>query len=197
MRGATARFSPPYDSKTASTEDWHAKNECHLTAYRGLRQDKYAVYSRGVVEAVNRIKPLRPKTAGAIWETLPAALTGIRRLIEASRSVLDLSPNWDGENAKPIEERTWKRAAQFLSRYARRLWQTEGKVIDPPDITPVPDGTIDIHWDRPEFELLVNITCGDSNLAEFYGDDRGSIAIRGEFDLSRLSEGLIHWLLKS
>lgn len=197
MLEAAARFTAGHERETTSRETWQAESEYQHARYRRLPQDEYAVHTYGDFYAINRDRPLRPRTVGEVWEALPETLIDIRRLIEASRSLLTLPPNWDDENAKPIEEKTWKRAAKFLSRYALRLWKIEGNTIRPPDIMPVPDGTIDIHWDRPEFELLVNIPCGDNDMAEFYGDDRGCISIKGEFDSSQLNEGLIHWLRKS
>jgi hypothetical protein len=68
--------------------------------------------------------------------------------------------------------------------------------LDPPDIAPGPDGSIDLHWDYPAYEMLINIPRDESSMAGFYGDDRGRISIKGKFDPSQVNEGLLLWLMR-
>lgn len=131
------------------------------------------------------------------WKRLPRSLRYVRDSIEDSRRILILAENWDDEGAHRILEPTWTRAVQFLANQARSLWETSGKLLDPPDISPVPDGSIDLHWDRAGYELLINIPVDETAMAGFYGDDKDRIYIRGEFDTDRVSEALVLWLLKS
>ena len=131
------------------------------------------------------------------WQSLPPALSRIREAIERSRDILGLSDGWDGEAGRRIEEASWCRAVDFLTRQAALMWERFGKILEPPDITPVPDGSIDIHWDRPDFELLVNIPSLETATAGFYGDDRGRISIKGELDIDKVNEGLALWLMKT
>jgi hypothetical protein len=81
--------------------------------------------------------------------------------------MLRLGENWDTEGGVQISEATWFRAVGFLMRQAGRLWNQQRKVMDAPDITPVPDGSIDIHWDYPSYELLVNIPSDENAMAGF------------------------------
>lgn len=190
------RVRAPEDQIT-TTKSWYAKCYRQQNEFRSYSSTAYS--SRISVNdiLVRRVRSIRPRATCGRQQGSSRALAGIRNAIEAARSILELRANWDGEHAQPIDVQTWNRMTRFLFRYAHRLWQTERKTMDPPDITPVPNGTIDIHWDRPEFELLVNIPRADNDPAEFYGDDRGRISIKGEFDSHQLNEGLIHWLRKT
>jgi hypothetical protein len=143
-----------------------------------------------------RIYVVSPTESGKPWEGLPERLRRVGRAIEASRKLLELAYDWDDEGALPIQETTWQRAAGFVARQARWLWDFSGISFPTPDIAPVPDGSIDLHWDRPHFELLINIPPEPSVPAGFYGDDRGSLSIQGHLDTSRLNEALILWLAR-
>lgn len=128
------------------------------------------------------------------WETLPAALSRIRRRIEDSKDLLALVDDWDDEGAVRIGENTWRRAVEFLTRYARWIWDDYGKAIDAPDIAPGPNGSVDLHWDYPAYELLVNIPHDPRAMAGFYGDNRGDAFNKGSFDPALANEGLLLWL---
>ncbi len=144
-----------------------------------------------------RIPRVRSAESRDPWDRLPRALRSIRDSIEHSHSLLDLEFDWDEAGALPIDEPTWRRAASFLSRHALWVWDTYGTSIDPPDITPGPDASIDVHWDSAACEMLINIPADPNAMAGFYGDDRGNISIKGKFDPRHVNEGLLQWLTKS
>lgn len=130
------------------------------------------------------------------WKDLGEPLRHISQAIEGSRSLLELQDNWDDEGSPAISEATWKRAVEFLARYAKWAWENRARVIDAPDILPGPDGGVDLHWDRPDYELLISIPTDVGATACFYGDDRGSISIKGTFDPDRANHGILEWLIK-
>ncbi len=130
-------------------------------------------------------------------QPLPTALRHISEVIENSRTILQLQDDWDEAGALPISEQTWRRATEFLSRYVERVWDTSGDALDAPDIAPVPDGSIDLHWDSPTYEMLINIPSDARRAAGFYGDDRDRISIKGHFDPQSVNEGLLQWLRKA
>jgi len=134
---------------------------------------------------------------GDAWQALPGALHHIKQAIEDSRSLIQFSDDWDEAGSPAIDESTWRRAAEFLARHAQWVWESCGKVIESPHVTPGPDGSIDLHWDYPTYEMLINIPADARAMAGFYGDDRGNISIKGKFDASRANEGLLQWLVKS
>lgn len=127
---------------------------------------------------------------------LPPELEHIRKSVENSRGILTLEPDEERGEAGYSEE-TWNRAVDFVTKNAKWLWDSLEYVIDVPQILPGPDGSIDIHWDHPSFEMLINIPADPSAKAGFYGDDRGEIVIKGSFDQSKFNHGLLLWLAKS
>jgi hypothetical protein len=155
-----------------------------------------------VAEAVQRYiaseSPHAVSTSGQdTGNGLPPELADIRTAIESSRGLLELEDEAADGGVAPVNERTWTRATHFLLRYAKWVWDTHRKVIDAPDLTPGPAGSLDLHWDRPDYELLVNIPVDEHAMAGFYGDDRGSVCIKGRFDPNHANEGLLQWLIRA
>lgn len=128
------------------------------------------------------------------WEVLPIALSHIGETIEDSRQILLLQDNWDDSGGVPIGEPTWRRAVEFLARHAKWVWENDRSAIESPDVLPGPDGSVDLHWDHKDYELLINVPAAPKAMAGFYGDDRGGISIKGRFDPDRMNRGLLDWL---
>ena len=124
------------------------------------------------------------------------ALYPLDEIIEASRAILELELDEDEAQA-PYAEETWTRAVEFLRRNAKWIWDTLGLVVDLPEILPGPDGSIDLHWDYPGYEMLINIPADPTNKAGFYGDDRGEIQIKGSFDPRSHNYGVLLWLARA
>jgi hypothetical protein len=127
------------------------------------------------------------------WESLPEELDHIRTAIIDSKDILESK---DEDENFLCQESTWKRAANFLSQHAYSLWSTRGVTIEAPEISPGPEGSVDLHWELKTYELLINIRADPSAPAGFYGDDKGKIKIKGTLDLSAYNEGLLLWLEK-
>ncbi|GEM_PF-5796755 len=127
---------------------------------------------------------------------LDLPLSHLRDCLKKSTQLLGLANGWDGEDGRPISKLTWRRAVEFVIGQAQSHWLASSRRMDPPDLTPVPDGSIDVHWDYTNYELLVNIPSGTATIASFYGDNRRSTKIEGEFDLSSPLPGLALWLTR-
>jgi hypothetical protein len=148
------------------------------------------------------VKTVTLELAGATtpaepWEPLPDALRGIRDAILRSRAMLDLRDDWDEGGAKRIAEGAWRRAAEFLARQATWAWDGYRRAMDAPDITPSADGGVDIHWDRPGYEMLIGVPADPEAEAGFYGDDRRGASVKGALDTARASGWLADWLAEA
>jgi len=127
--------------------------------------------------------------------TTPDSLQELDDLIESSREILALQPGWDGEDASSVEESTWERATEFLRRNASILWTKYGRGIESPTLVPVADGSIDLHWNLASHELLINIPPGESQWADYYGDNRqGGSIVKGTLDTKAANHWLFVWL---
>lgn len=123
-----------------------------------------------------------------------SALESIRDTIEASRYILELAEDYDGEGSRPYRCETWDRSARFVYQLAMTLYEEHGVLLEPPRIEPGPEGSIDIHWKTPSYELLINVPEGSEEEAQFYGDDYARRVIKGRFPLSAGNTGLLFWL---
>jgi hypothetical protein len=133
-------------------------------------------------------------TAAVRDPSLPSELDHIEEAIRNSRWVLAIELDDDAGVTERYSEATLDRAGEFLRRHALWLWSNHGVVIDAPRLEPGPNGSIDIHWKTGRYELLVNIRSDPSARAGFYGDDYGTISIKGTLDPSACNKGVLMWL---
>src|SRR2546428_6140624 len=109
-------------------------------------------------------KPAAPFLSSA------ASPSTVQEAIETSRWILGLENDWDDEGSPQVLETTWQRASDFLARQANVARKGLGKELPVPKILPGPDGSIDLHWKRPDFELILNVPADAAKSATFYGD---------------------------
>jgi len=76
---------------------------------------------------------------------------------------------------------------------ARRVWEKHGVKIGAPEILPGPDGSIDIHWNYPGYELLLNVPPDSDQPITYYGDDRKGNSLKGVL-ASADNGGFLLWL---
>ena len=138
-----------------------------------------------------------PSTSKAWIDEIQAVVSSLyHEMDEAGVRILAMEDNWDGQGARPCKPLTWARASAFLKQLALDVWKKKQKVIKPPAIALVPDGSIDIHWKTSEFDVLVNIPEGDDESATFSADDYGQNATRGTLDVHAPSPVLVYWLVE-
>ncbi|HMF30462.1 MAG TPA: hypothetical protein VKK79_03565 [Candidatus Lokiarchaeia archaeon] len=129
-------------------------------------------------------------------DELHKKFTAFYETIEQSRDkILSLEENWDGEGAKGYLQETWERAAEFAKKVSYFLWKQTQKLIATPMILPGPDGSIDVHWKSSKFDLLVNLPEDVAEPATFSGDDYAQNVIKGTFEIDKMSQGLLYWLM--
>jgi len=148
----------------------------------------------------SRIAKDRPCYIGnnlTIWAENPEISEGknaLDRALEAGRKILKLKDNWDGEGSVGYAKATYNRTEQFLRKHEAWLLQKVGEYIPTLEIEPGPEGSIDLHWKTPKYELLVNIPVDETAPASFYGDDYKKNAFKGTFPQDETNEALILWL---
>jgi hypothetical protein len=144
------------------------------------RQNRKANYASAVLSSP------KPKAA-----TIPS---GVEEAIESSKWILSLEDDWDENGTPKYSESTWKRACVFLIKQSELALELQ-KELPAPKILPGPEGSIDLHWKRAQFELLMNIPNDSSKPATFYGDDYGKSCIKGNLNPAASNPALIFWLL--
>lgn len=190
---ATEKYEAPPEPKATPRQEWQQK--CHIHGTRLYQQILPVQCHRQSAES-SRLRNF--KLAGCeVWEALPPALQHIRRAIEDARSLLDLENDWDEDGAVAIDAKTWRRAAILLTECARRVWDRYQRSIVAPDITPVPDGSIDLDWHLTDYELLVNIPSDPNGTVGYYGNNRGRNVVEGRQEFPVVHELLTPWLGKA
>ena len=114
----------------------------------------------------------------------------------AQEKLTALADNWDGEGSAGYKRETLNNAEEFLMSQDRLLRETWKMSLPVPQINPGPDGSIDLFWNPPTWELLVNVPARANEAASFYGEDHTGHNIKGSFDTSEFNLGLITWLIK-
>ena len=131
----------------------------------------------------------------ALERALPGPLASFAAPIVASRAMLDLEDDWDGEGSPAYAEATWQRAVTFLLSNALALYDDYGVATPVPKIGKGPYGSVDLHWRFPGRHLLMNIPVGVDEPGDFYGDDgTGGQQVQGGFDPDEEYPWLMMWL---
>lgn len=154
-----------------------------------------------VDDAVYRLSP-RPTSLALEdqpWSSeerqLPAAFAELEAHITSSRSLLDLTDDWDDAGAPGYDEATWQRAVRFLVSGVSRLWDEFGIRTERADVLPGPRGSIDLDWRTPGHELLVNVPVDPTQPLGYYGDDgAGGKKVKGTLDPAAPNRWLLAWL---
>ncbi|HEY7036967.1 MAG TPA: hypothetical protein VH482_36900 [Thermomicrobiales bacterium] len=133
----------------------------------------------------------------AIERMLPPALAPIASAVLASRAMLDLPDDWDGEGSPGYREGTWLRAVEFAVGNALGFWEEYGVAVPAPKLRKGPVGSVDLHWRGTDRELLVNIPSEETAAADYYGDDlAGGHVAKGTLDPTEDNFWLLMWLTK-
>jgi hypothetical protein len=115
--------------------------------------------------------------------------------VERAKEILNLRGDWDGEGGSEYSKDTFDRAVAFLTSHSEYLWTLCGLYPAVPHIGPGPEGSIDLHWKRSSWELLVNIPADPDAMASFYGDNFGPQKIKGSIDPKTVNLGIVTWLM--
>lgn len=125
------------------------------------------------------------------WYTRHATLL---TTINASREIVRLRDNWDGEGATGYSYETWKRATDFLRSLMRLVLYETDAVYQVPRINPADQGSIDLFWKKAERELLINVPADADAPASYYGQDRYGNTTSGLIHTGSPPVALAGWL---
>lgn len=101
--------------------------------------------------------------------------------LERVDKLIDENDSEDAESLRYIRKEALIRAKAFLRLQSGRLRKICALSVPVPDMDLGPNGSIDLHWKRGDWELLVNIPAEPNDLAAVYGEN-GSQMIKASFD---------------
>lgn len=120
----------------------------------------------------------------------------VRKAIERSRTISELDDDWDGEGSRGYTNDTINRAADVVRGIARRLSRPALDRLSVVELTPGPDGSIDIEVVVGEKRLLINAARDAESPILFYGHaSNRSFPIEGEFNPTSSLRFLSEWLV--
>ncbi|MCL4296134.1 MAG: hypothetical protein KJ077_10420 [Anaerolineae bacterium] len=128
-------------------------------------------------------------------EGIPIELVDILRAIEQSRYILELEDDWDTEGSKGYQPLAWERVAIFLIKLYQKALESFAVILDTPRIYHAHGGSIDVLWRSDRYQLLVNFPEDENSSASFYGDNFNIETIKGTFDPTEESCGLLAFLV--
>jgi hypothetical protein len=105
----------------------------------------------------------------------------VEAAIDASRPLIELPEDWDGDGAYPITQATWDTAARVLRSAALTTHRRFRVALPTPRIAACRDGSIDLYWTTGTFTLLINVKPGAAS--DFYGEraDKPGAKVQGPF----------------
>lgn len=180
----------PYE-KGYVTTDWYrrvaTKNQVGEFTDYGNREGVYRI-------SFNAPEPKWGNVFGFIEED---PMRSFEDAISSSHKIVDIEENWDSEGSPGYSERTWQRATSFVRNIARSFLNTSTIAsIDPPSISPGPDGSIDIRWVSAKRTILINFPADENTSADFFGHDKEQDSIKGTLDLASQNHWLLLWLTR-
>jgi hypothetical protein len=116
--------------------------------------------------------------------------------IEQAEALMESADDLNAEGVQIYSRNTFDRAAAFLRLHSDLLREQYRVCLPAPSIGPGPNGSIDIHWKRRSWELLINIPANSDENAAFYGDNYGTQKIKGSVDPAIFNLGLFMWLMQ-
>ena len=117
--------------------------------------------------------------------------------ISSSHKILDIEDDWDSDGSPGYSERTWQRATSFVRNIARSFLNTSATAsIEPPSISPGPDGSIDVRWVSAKRTVLINFPADENAPADFFGHNKGQESIKGTLHLASQNHWLLLWLTR-
>ncbi len=140
-------------------------------------------------------EPEDAPTSQSKFQTESLSNIELKAEIEQARRILELEDDWDGEGSLGYSEDTFNRATEFLTTYVEGLRDLYGIRLPIPRISAGPDGSIDLHWKQPTWELLVNIPTDINEMATFYGDNYETQKVSGSLDPKNFNLGIATWLM--
>lgn len=120
----------------------------------------------------------------------------VHAAIERSRTIAELHDDWDGEGSRGYSIETLGRAAELLQSIASGLPLSSQGSLSVADITPGPDGSVDIEVVVGEKRLLLNASYEPESPVLFYGySTNRSFPIEGELGPQNSTRFLAEWLI--
>ncbi len=169
LRGAAGKMEMPYGS--FYTSFYEEKNPTRIVQDVSPRKRKITPKDKEGFDLKLSKKTLR----------LPSAFKDLKAEIDVSGYILELKEGWDGENGEPYDIHVWERVVEFLVSMYLNSVHIFDVVPDFPKIYHGPDGTIDLSWEKSDYQILANCPKEEGKQVSFYGEKIKEEIFKGSF----------------
>lgn len=130
---------------------------------------------------------------------IPIELKHIATQIEEAKEILQYTFDWDDEGALATDDVTFGNAASFVKDYALYLYQMHSVVLAPPYIDILKDGSVSVHWERPNAQFLIVFKKNNSDLAYYFAKHKeNKVPFKSAIELGKpVDEFLALWMKKN
>ena len=97
--------------------------------------------------------------------------------LEEIAQLQELDEDWDLDGARPIDPQAMQLASQ-VARSVAELAEQEGVNWQPPEIGPVPDGSVAITWEGGQRDVLMVFRPGQTASVECVTQEEGAGPVR-------------------
>lgn len=101
---------------------------------------------------------------------VPSRLMHIAEQIEEAQDILKYEFDWDGEGACPTDITTFENAISFIINYSVSIYDKTGTVLKTPYMDILRDGSVSVHWESENAQLLTIFKKGKSELAYYFAE---------------------------
>jgi hypothetical protein len=117
----------------------------------------------------------------------------IKKAIEDAKWISELDDDWDDEGSLGYTKELLEKVEMLLTSWKDKSWSDYRRTFPLPDIQPGPDGSIDLHWKKETYELLLSIPNNEQPV-HFYGDDYSENVMKGSFSQGAEMPNFLFWL---
>jgi hypothetical protein len=128
-----------------------------------------------------------------VWEPQPEN-QGLTDEVDRAKDIIATTEEDDDVQISSLD--TLARAEAFVVAQSAKIQEICGIIPAVPSFEFGPARSIDLHWKRNGWELLVNIPADSGQLASFYGDDYGEQRTKGTFNPKDFNYGIAMWLME-
>ncbi|GEM_PF-2600080 len=125
---------------------------------------------------------------------LPFAFKDLKAEIDASKYILELEEGW-GEDGEKYDIHVWERVVEFIINMYLTSESKFGVIPDLPKIYHGPDGTIDIVWEKSNYQILANCPKEENRQVSFYGENIRKDSFKGSFYITDSCHSLLMILI--
>ncbi len=119
-----------------------------------------------------------------------------RKILDAAKKLTQLPDDWDDNGGTAYSEAHVARVASFVTSIIECIPLYGRRLALLPQISPGPGTSIDVFWQLPKRELLLNFPSDVSGFVTYSGEALGGerAEIRGSLDANYSNEWLAIWL---